>query len=184
VTVFVRPTTSPLVFEYGVVDTTESDAWLWRGQNGTFRVAPGSTAPVTAPGQVFAAFGTRDVRIVLDLTVAELTASAVRIKGSAWGWIYVRLTDDGMNGDAVAGDNRYTFQLRRAVGPGTAHPHLGLLSTGDQCQFLFELDGVEYREAGAGGVTGVTAAVSNGAGSFTPVSVRMLTNLNTAVDVP
>jgi hypothetical protein len=81
VTVFVTPpVTGSDTYEYGLNDGSLTacatpgptcrllavDGWIWKGSNGTFAVAAGATAAITATGITFPAFGTNDVRFILD----------------------------------------------------------------------------------------------------------------------
>lgn len=81
VTVFVTPpVTGSDTYEYGLNDgsltacVTPSttcrllavNGWIWRGSNGTFTVAAGATAPITASGITFPVFGSNDVRFIID----------------------------------------------------------------------------------------------------------------------
>lgn len=142
-------------FEYGAIRGSVAGLdgeWIWSGPNGSFTVPAHATGFVAAPSLVIPAFGVVDLKLTLDASGngAQLAPdyqgvaySNVAVKGSAWGWREVSMTDDGTAGDAVAADGVYTFVLSNAVGP-----HEGLLFPGDTPQFVFVLDGTEYRVSG------------------------------------
>lgn len=107
VTVFVvPPPTGTDTYEYGAIDTTNHDGWIWCGPNGAFTIGAGATADVTAAGMVIPSYGTTDVKIILDTNallnrhrsdggVGTWDTSKVQIQGSGWGWSYATLRDDG-----------------------------------------------------------------------------------------
>ncbi|MCW8830199.1 MAG: hypothetical protein OQK32_01640 [Gammaproteobacteria bacterium] len=175
ISVLVVPATSTLTFEYGLVDSSMGNVWIWEGSNGTFSVEPTDTMTITATGQTFPLFGTTDMRLEIDTSAlsANFTpwdpANTVKIMGSNWNWDLVTLVDDGTVGDTQAGDGIYTFELSQYVGAGNAYPHLGLLNSGDIPEFLYMLAGIEYKDfTTLADSTGVTASVkAAGAGSWT-----------------
>jgi hypothetical protein len=154
-----------LGFEYGAVRGSVSGqdgVWIWVGPNGAFTVPAHATGYITAPGLVLPAFGEVDLKLTIDVSHngAQLAPdfqgvaySSVAVKGNAWAWAEVVMTDDGTGADAVANDGVYTFLLSSAVGP-----HEGLLFVGDMTQFVFVLDGAEYRSGGQSSTAGVLAA--------------------------
>ena len=206
VTVFITPPAagSPdLVFDYGLRDATNPDpeggGWIWQGTNGRFSVPAGATAPINAPGITFTARGTKDLRLVLDTNALiandpPYNTSTVEVKGSAWGWSEITAYDDGTNGDETSGDGRYTFLLSPNVGDSDSPPYPGLLKTGDLPEWVWVLNGVEYRDASDGSAAdnGVTASVREGTTGTTwtnvPVQIKVApgepSNGNTYITVP
>lgn len=189
VTVFARvPDAGVDLFEYGVQDHTNL-AWLWKGSNGTFVIAAGASASITAPGLTLLPFGSTDLKVVID-TNALLTTngswdtSKVEFKGSALGWTSVELADDGLKGDEVAGDKRFTFQLSRWVGPGTTAPHVGLAAHGDLSEFVVLFAGAQYTAPDTNcAAQGVTAASSID-GGFASLPIGHASNGNCLLTVP
>ncbi len=141
-------------FEYGA--QRDGGAWIWTGSNGTFTVPAGTLTPIVAQGLTIAAHGTIDLRLEIDVsgTGANLNAlfqgvdytGKVKVKGSAWGWAEKSLLDTGANGDVTANDGKYVFLLSDNLGK-----HEGLLKVGDKPEFIFVLDGSEYKNASAQG---------------------------------
>lgn len=165
-------------FEYGAIrDSVDGSdgAWIWTGDNGSFTVTAGATEAIDAAGLVIAAHGEIDMQLTIDVSSdgASLATNfqgldytgKVKVKGSAWGWAEIVMNDDGMAGDATSGDGIYTFVLSEKKGK-----HDGLLKSGDTAQFVFVLDGVEYKADGAAASEAVAAAVDSG-GGWTPVTV-------------
>jgi hypothetical protein len=196
VTVFVKPpTTGEDTYEYGAIDNT-TNGWIWRAPaNGTFKVAAGATAEITAQGFALPPFGTVDVKIVVDTNALATrpqladggtgtwNTSKVAVKGSAWSWREATLVDDGTKGDDVASDGKYTFVLSNVVGTGKLAPHSGLLGSTDKAEFVFVFNDVEYKAAsGAASSEGVTAFIKP-ATTFNSIAVTMSGN-NTAVVIP
>jgi hypothetical protein len=204
VTIFYTPpATAKDTIEYGLIDTTLANGWIWRGSNGKVDINSGVTADITATGQVMPAFGTTDLKLVIDknallpLTLADAgtgtwDTTKVAVKGSAWGWTNVTLLDDGLLGDATAGDGKYTFVMSNVVGAGKQFPHFGLGSTGDKPEFIFVFgqgDGIEYKEAsGTAATAGLTAQTKAAGGAFVPATVGVNNqtggNKNTYVAIP
>lgn len=196
ITVFVAPpATGSDIYEYGAQDGL-FQGWLWRGSNGTFTVAAGATAPVTAAGLTLLVFGTNDLKLVIDTAnlVARPNASdggvqtwdltSVKVKGSAWGpWVEAPMYDDATHGDATAADGKYTFVLSEVVGAGKLAPHSGLLSSGAAAEFVVVLGGAEYR-SGDPSSQGVTAQLKVGSGSFADQAISTAGNKNPQVVVP
>lgn len=191
VSVLVAPAASTLYFEYGLIDHSMADAWIWEGPNGILTVEPDATMAITATGKTFSLFGTTDMKLEIDTTSLHVSfspwnpADTLKIKGSAWNWDSVTLVDDGTKGDATASDGIYTFELSQHVGAGKTYPNLGLLESGDIPEFVYELAGVEYKDSGDADSTGVTASVkASGAGSWTPVTITVNASHNTNITVP
>jgi len=144
-------------FEYGA--QRGGGSWIWVGGNGKFTVPAGALAPIVATGLVIAPFGTVDFRLEIDVSGdgANLNAlfqgldysGKVKVKGSAWGWSEIALSDDGMKGDSTADDGVYTFVLSENIGK-----HDGLLKLGAMPEFIFVLDGVEYKNTRRRGCSG------------------------------
>jgi hypothetical protein len=147
-------------FEYGAirgsVDGSDGE-WIWTGPNGTFTVPAGSTDPITATPLVIAPHGDIDLRLEIDsanlnANFTGVTIDTLTVKGSKWGWVEKACTDDATMGDTTAGDGIYTFVLSENLGK-----HDGLLHSGDKPEFIFVVNGVEYKDAGTAAVEGVTA---------------------------
>ena len=192
VTVFATPpATGSQLYEYGLIDvvyeTTFGNGWIWKGANGSFTVNAGQTTAINAPGMTLTAFGNRDMKLTLDknnLGTGTWTVPPVKIKGSAWAWGEITLNDDGTKGDAASGDGIYTLELSQYVGAGKQFIHSGLLNAGDQPEFIWVLNGVEYKDAGVAQTTGVAAQVKIGAGAYATVTVDLAANNNTRITVP
>lgn len=179
ITVFATPPATAMDgYEYGLNDnayqTAYGNGWSWIGSNGTFSVAAGATAAVTAQGQTFAPFGTTDLQLTIDLTMLDSSTawdtSVVGIKGSAWDWGVVTLTKTATTA---------VFTLSGVTGSGHPFNHSGLLSTGDKPEWNFVFGSgaspLEYKDANGNALkAGITAAVkAHGAGSFTPVTIQL-----------
>lgn len=155
-------------------DQEYGGGWLWPyPENGTFSLDI-NQRELILPVLVLPAFGQTDLRLTLDL--AQLPAgwdtSQVEVKGSAWCWAPVVLSDDGTKGDLVAGDGIFTFVLSWWVGRGHPFNHTGLLASGALPEFIWMLGGVEYKEGGSVALTtGVGAEVLPRGGSWTPLEV-------------
>jgi hypothetical protein len=186
VTVFATPpATGSDTYEYGTIDATNG-GWLWVATppatgNGTFQVAAGATTPITAAGLTLAAFGTTDLKLVVDSTnLLSVTAggwdlTAPKVKGSAWGWVEKPMTHVGTT---------WTFLLSSVVGTGTDLPHSGLLKAGDKPEWVFVF-GTEYKDTGgAAAMQGVTAFLGPVGTVTTPATITLATNKNTIVTVP
>lgn len=189
-------TTGCTKYSYGLRDATNPDrangGWIWVGSNGSFNIAAGQTGTVNAPGLTFPANGTKDLKLVLDVNALLPAAGAtppfdtVKVKGSAWGWSLKDGFDDGTHLDATAGDGKYTFVLSDVI-DSTMPPYPGLLKTGDQPEFVWELDGVEYKNGPDAPLEGNAAQVKTGT-TWADVTVVQVTGglggKNTAVVVP
>lgn len=171
-------------FEYGAAyGGSGGPNWIWTGPNGKVTVPAGSTGQTDATGLVIPAFGTVDLKLTIDVSdqgaaldplFQGVTYGTVTVKGSAWGWQEVAMVDDGTDGDETAGDGVYTFLLSANLGK-----HSGLLKGGDNAEFVFVLDGTEYKGADGPSTLGVMAYL---AGS--PVEIgRLESNSNTYVAV-
>jgi hypothetical protein len=202
VTVFATPpATASQAYGYGLRDATNPDTvnggWLWPpGPDGSFVVNAGATGAITAAGLTFAAYGTTDLKLTIDINdlgAGTWDTSRVAVKGSAWAWSEVDLHDDGTKGDATAGDGIYTFVLSQY--PSTSPPYYGLLKSGDRPEFIFVLGpsggSKEYKDSNAvAEKTGVTAGTkASGAADFTnqPLQITGGTGLgsgNTFIEVP
>ncbi len=152
---------SDLVFEYGVITGSDGGGdgqWIWTiHSNGTLDVPAGATGTIEAEGLTIAKWGWADLRLRLD--TAKLDAAfdveiqLLDVKGSSWGWNLVTLDDPD-------GDGVYEFVLSDHIGQG-ALEHAGLLTPGDEPEFVFEINSIEYKVAGVppAGEGGVSAAV-------------------------
>jgi hypothetical protein len=186
VTVFATPGAAATTYEYGLVDHAFGDGWIWVGNNGSFVVAAGATTPITATGLTIAPFGNIDLRFTLDTAALDTQGgtvtwdtSVVQVKGGAWAWNLINMYDDGTHGDATAGDGIYTFVLSDWVGAGKTYFHTGLLKSGDQPQFVFVFNGVEYRDgAGLPTATGAVAETMAPGGAWTARTVVPFGNDN------
>ncbi len=175
-------------FEYGAAYGAGGASWIWVGTNGSLTVPAGSTAQIDAPGLVIAPHGTVDLLLTIDVgddgaaldpLFQGLAYTDVKVKGSAWGWVEVAMTDDGTKGDATAADGIYTFRLSDNLGK-----HDGLLKPGVPAEFVFVLGGVEYKVEGAPPATGVTAWLVSGDDTVEADIGNLESNGNTYVEVP
>jgi hypothetical protein len=199
-----------LAFEYGAIRNSNANGddggWIWTGPNGTFTVAAGDTGSVNATALTIAPFGDRDWRLTLDVAAVKTAsisgmmpyadvdpALGVSVKSSAWGWFPVQMTDNGMNGDLVAGDDIFTFVLSEHDGVAM-FKHVGLLNMGAMPEFVFMFgpfmpngEGREYKggDGNQARPEGVTAATRTGdTGTFVETPVVHVANGNTSVTVP
>ncbi len=173
-------------FEYGMIDQTYGTppyfGWIWSGPNGRFTVYPGATADQRVAGMTLKPFGTTDVQLVLDANNLDPSGTwdltTVAVKGSAWAWLELPLTNDGTG--------RYVFTLSSFVGAGKLLTHTGLATSGDQPEFMFVLGGQNYVNAAGASSIGVSAGTkASGAGAFTPTLVLLdSTSHNTFIRVP
>lgn len=169
-------------FEYGAEDGNAG--WIWIGPNGTFVVQPTSTS-IDVPGLVIPAFGTIDLRLTIDTSTLAggfdfMAGDDLTVKGSAWGWSEVDLTQTGTT--AI-----YEFVLSENVGAGTPRVHSGLLASGGEAQFVFVIGGVEYKVGGTPPTTGVDAYLKiPPSTTWTPVAIQNKPDgdRNTYVAVP
>jgi len=164
--------------------------WMWTGNgNGKFDVAAGATAEINATPQVMAAFGTTDIKLVIDThnlaTNKTWDTSKVTVKSSAWSWSDTEIKDDGANGDDTAGDGKYTIVFSNLFGVGKAFPHAGLPVSGAKPEFVFGFNGVEYKDASTNAATsGVSGFLKASGGSFATTPVTSIANGNTVVTIP
>jgi len=196
VTVFATP---PAVgadaFGYGLVDasyeTRLGNGWIWKGDNGSFSVEAGATAPVTAAGMSFPRFGLTDLILTLDTRRLDQfpdwtwDLSTVTVKSSTWGWAEVPLTS--------LGHGKYLFVLSPHVGRGRLLPHTGLLNPGDVPEFVFVLGPDEYKNWVFDGTDWWPETLRGGASAATfswcelrlaPATIELLANGNTGITVP
>ena len=174
-----------VAFEYGA--EYNNGSWIWVGSNGTFTVPANADGEITATGLTIAAFGTIDLKFEIDTSSTALAegftftpgTTTLTVKGSAWGWQEVELTQVGMT-------NVYEFVLSDSVGAGTTRPHAGLLNSGDKPEFVFVIGGVEYKAAGEAASEGVAAYLKvPPAADFSSVPVeKNAQNGNTFVTAP
>ncbi len=207
ITVFAPNTgTADVTYEYGLIDHAFGDGWVWYGsQNGNFKVLPGATTPVTAPGQTMRPFATTDLKLTLDKAQLPTTCGAaacdwgtstvVQVKGSAWGWVDIPIFDDGTRGDDAAADGVYTFVLSEFAGAGKQLYHSGLAATGDTAQFIFafgpghlgDATYKEYKVSSIPPMDGVAAySKAAGAGTWTALTPQNQAtgDKNTYVTIP
>ncbi len=199
-TVFIAPpATGSTTYEYGLRDATNPDiangGWVWIGNNGSFVVTAGDTLAKTAQGLAFPAHGAVDMKLTIDtkaLGAGTWDTTRVAVKGSAWGWTEIVLTDNGTKGDATAGDGIYTFQLSAAI-DRTKPPYPGLTKSGDKPEFIFTFGPTSKEYKDAGGIalsTGVTAGTKAAtATTFTTATIALtggtgLGSGNTYITVP
>ncbi len=187
VTVFVTPpATGSTTYEYGLINTLYErnfgNGWIWTGTNGSFAVAAGAVAPVTAPGTSLPAFGTTDVQVLINtanLAPGTWDTSVVKVKGSAWAWAEQTMVN---NGTGV-----FSFALSSVVGAGKPLSLSGLAKSGDKPEFIFVFNGKEYKlDDGTAATTGVTAGTKlSGASTYvlTPVLINA-SNKNSYINVP
>jgi hypothetical protein len=193
-TVFVKPPTAAgtnITISYGMIDnyyqTTFGDGWNWTGSgNGSFVVLANQTTDINATGAVLPAFGTVHFELKLDTTAltppdggGSWTLTSVKVKGTATTWSPVDVTST-----ATAGV--YTFDLATQVGAGKPFFHSGLLKSGGKPEWIWMLNGVEYKAAGQAAVGGVTAFTRTTAtGTWVPATVAINAgNKNTYITVP
>ena len=147
-----------LEFQYGAIN--EFDNWIWEGPNGEFVLPAGGTSRLDAPGYVIPGFGTYDLIVTLDTSQLneafrpfDPQNQKIYLKGSMNSWDARQLLDDGQRGDVAAGDGIYTYHHAENLGP-----HDGMLFAGQHVQFVFMLDGLEYKriDALADGVAAMT----------------------------
>jgi hypothetical protein len=182
ITAWADPLGAPFTIEYGAIrgsiDGSDGE-WIWIGNNGSVLVEAESEE-VTATGLTIPAFGTIDIRWELDLPNIDpsfedwTSVSTVEVRTSVLGYREISMVDDGTAGDETAGDNIYTMVLSENLGK-----HEGLRKLGEGVEFIFVLDGVEYRVGGQ--ASGVGASVSSDAAD--PESIDLSTSLNLQITV-
>ncbi|MBW1810551.1 MAG: IPT/TIG domain-containing protein [Deltaproteobacteria bacterium] len=136
-------------FQYGAIN--EFDNWIWEGSNGEFIVPAGSTDRIDATAYYIHAFGTYDMKVTLDtlsLNDAFLPfdplVDKIYLKGSMNSWDARQLLDNGQKADEAADDGIYTYHHQENLGD-----HDGLLFAGQHVQFVFMLNGLEYKRIDA-----------------------------------
>jgi hypothetical protein len=198
VTVYVQPpTTGSETYYYGLNDATYVNGWVWlQDTNGYFVVTAGATADITASGQTFPPFGNSDVRFVLDTSrlspkpvSGSWDLSHVRVKSRAWNWHAVDARDDGLYGDEISGDGKYSLTLSSITGPGGPFPHSGLVDPGAQVEFRWVLgagDGQDYNDANTYAADGgISASTRTGTSEpFGTATIGWKPTGNTYVQVP
>lgn len=190
--VFVKPPSAAgtnTTISYGLQDnvyqTKYGNGWNWpKSSNGSFVVFAGQTADVKADGAVLPAFGTVDFKLTLDtlaLTPPDgggtWSTNTVKVKGTATTWAEVNVTASGNVGV-------YTMVLSDQVGAGKTFYHSGLLKSGDKPEWVWVLNGVEYKAAGKAAVGGVAAYTKATGGAFVAANVLIAGNNNTYITVP
>lgn len=192
VTIFVAPPAAGTeTYGYGLQDaayqTSFGNGWIWpAGPDGSFSVDAGRTAPINATGTTIPAWGTTDWELTVnanDMATALTTTSgpptitSVGVKSSAWAWGVIPLADDGLKGDAAAGDHVYTLRLSEYAGTGKLYFHTGLLHSGatpqDKPEFVFVWNGTtkEYKDANGVARTAGVASRIKPAATWDPVTV-------------
>ncbi len=158
-------------FQYGAIN--EFDNWIWEGPNGEFNLPAGSSERIDATGYVIPAFGTYDMRVTLDLAGLneaflpfDPLSDRVYLKGSMNSWDARQLLDNGEKGDLVSGDGIYTYHHAENLGP-----HDGMLFAGQHVQFVFMLNGLEYKriDAISDGVTASTNCTGSDVWDSAPI---------------
>ena len=146
---FLADPATDIAMEYGIID--ENEGWIWPGPNGLVTVPAGYTGRIEAPGLVIQPFGEFDFRLVLNANelhpgfeLPSPTIETVSVKVSSNGWQEISLTNHG--------GGIYEFVWSDHFGP-----HDGLLNEGDVVQFVFVIDGVEYKNGGVALEDGVSA---------------------------
>lgn len=147
-TAFVAPPPEgELTFWYGVIDAVYEwnygNGWMWRGPNGSFLVAAGATAPISAAGQRFGKFGKQDLGFSVDVNALQQPSWGtwntewVGVKSSWWGWAVAPLND--------LGGGLWSFALEPWIAAGVLM-HTGLMHQGASAEFVIVLGGDEYVE--------------------------------------
>ena len=182
ITAWADPLGAPFTLEYGAIRGSidgSDGAWIWIGNNGSVLVEAESEE-VTAPGLTIPAFGTIDVRWELDLPNIDpsfgdwTSVSTVEVRTSVLGYREISMVDDGTAGDETPGDNVYTMVLSENL-----DKHEGLRKLGDEVDFIFVLDSVEYRVGGP--ASDVGASVSSDAAD--PESIDLSASQNLQITV-
>jgi hypothetical protein len=192
-TVFIKPPTAAgtnTTIEYGMIDnyyqTTYGDGWNWTGTgNGSFVVMAGQTTDINAAGAVLPAFGTVHFQLKLDTNAltppdggGAWTLTTVKVKGTSTNWALVDVTASNVAGV-------YTFDLANVVGAGKPFYHSGLLKSGGKPEWVWVLNGVEYKAGGQAATGGVTASTrANTTAAWAPPTIAIATNNNTYITVP
>ena len=188
-------TDKAITVSYGMQDSAGD--WVWscpscsaNGGNGKFSVTVGQTADITPPGMAFTVKGgTTDMKLVVDKTkldVGTWDTTKVEYKGSA------SAGDSGQTVMTDDGTGKFSVILSSVVGAGkkvdTAKPpYPSLLATGATPEFVFKMNGAEYKVGGAASPVGVTAYTQL-AGSTTwtaaTIKVHCVTTTSTPAGLP
>jgi hypothetical protein len=182
VTAFMTVPTTAIQLGYGAMDEF---GWIWPNGGNTLDVPANSSAPLTATGMSIAApTGTVDLKLALDTSqlAAGTTYTAgdpVKVKGTFGSWGYAPMTASGTTNTMTLSDN---------VGAGKTFPHVGLLKSGDQVQFVFGLGPgtpIEYKCSGKQCYVGATAQYKAAGGSWTSLTITACgTDNNPCVTIP
>jgi len=191
-------TDEDIVIEYGALN--EASNWMWVGPNGVLELKKGDSGIKAAKTLVLPKFG--DVDIKLELELAKLHKNFLKwstkthkffVKGTMNTWTPVQLLDDGKSGDAKADDGILTYVHSTKLGV-----HDGLVSVGDEVQFVYVTTtgdtraaaGQEYKGSTAAYPDGITAYTNTGPGkAWAEVEIKLLPDSkgkfkNTAIIVP
>ena len=179
-----------VTISYGLQDnvyqTRYSNGWNWpSSSNGQFVITANQTNDVNATGAVLGAHGTVHFELKLDTTAltppdggGSWTLTTVKVKGSATSWAEVDVT-------STAAAGVYTLDLATQVGAGKPFYHSGLLKSGDKPEWIWVLNGVEYKALGQAAVGGVTAFTrATATGTWVAATPAIATNKNTYITVP
>jgi hypothetical protein len=191
--VFVKPPTAAgtnTTISYGLQDnvyqTNYGNGWNWPySSNGSFVVFAGQTADVTAQKAVLPAFGTIHFKLELDTNAltppdggGTWNLSKVAVKGTATTWAEVNVLSSGVGGV-------YNLDLATVVGAGKTFYHSGLLKSGDKPEWVWVLNGVEYKAGGTAATGGVKAYTrANTTAAWAEQTVGIAANNNTYITVP
>ena len=191
-------TAADVELEYGALN--EDLNWMWIGPNGSLVLKKGQTGTVAAKTLKLAKFGDVDVKLELSLDAlhanfAKWSAKTHKffVKGTMNTWTAVQLLDDGKDGDEAAGDGKFTYVQSKRKGS-----HDGLVSVGDELQFIWVAtqgdtlpkDGQEYKGSTAAYPDGVKAWTGTGpGGAWVTATIELKPDSkgkfkNTAIVVP
>ena len=191
-TVFVKPPSAAgtnTIIAYGLIDnvyqTKYGNGWNWpSASNGSFVVFAGQTADINAAGAILPAFGTIDFKLTLDTNAltppdggGTWSLTKVAVKGTATTWAEVDVLSTGVAGV-------YTMDLANYVGAGKTFYHSGLLKSGDKPEWVWVLNGVEYKAGGQAATGGVAAFTKPSGGVWAEQTVAIAGNNNTYITVP
>jgi len=135
-------------------DGSTTGEFIWDRSNGLLSIPAGATGTIDVPGLVIPAFGETDLLLTIDVSgnganlaplfqgndyTGQVEVSTTALSGEL---LFNRLTmrDDGLAGDAVAGDGIYSLQLSENFAK-----HDGLLPSGRLIRYVFILAGDEYK---------------------------------------
>lgn len=150
-------TSSATNLEYFAIrgsDGSTTGEFIWDRPNGLLSIPAGSTGEIDLPGLVIPAFGETDMLLTIDVSdnggnlmplyqgVDYTGQVEVRLNALSGELLFDRLTmrDDGLAGDAVAGDGIYSALLSENFAK-----HDGLLPPGRVIRYVFLLAGNEYK---------------------------------------